>query len=223
MPPRRSRPALPSSRSATFLPTSASGPLMTVVTATGFSWRSALPHRREELRIEPLDEDVERAPARQPDAPGRVVGDAVVEELRLPARERFLPGFDHRVFHTAARDRAGDPPVGPQRHLAPGRPGRRAPRLDVGGSGDGPGLGLPMLDFAKEVSDGGIMRREARLCARPLGGARAREASDGRRRRAPAASTNRPRRRERPRIGRPCDRAWLARGGFLASKRRNCC
>ncbi len=108
--------------------------------------------RGEESSVEAFDEDVERSAACQTHAPGRVVRDAVVQELGLSARERLLPGLDDSVLDAPPGDRAGDPAVGSERHLAAGGPRRRAPGLDDRGDRDLPALGLPALDVGEDVA-----------------------------------------------------------------------
>ena len=123
---RRCAPATgPSSKSASFRPSASSGSADDRRDRHRFLGAQRRVDGREEGRVEPIHEDVERSAAGEAHAPGRVVRDAVVQKLGLAARERLLAGLDDRVLDASARDRAGDRAIGRQGHLAARRP--RAP------------------------------------------------------------------------------------------------
>src|SRR6478672_8398498 len=74
-----------------------------------------------------LDEHVDLAAARQPDAEGHLVGDPVRDQARLAAGENLLCGQDDVVLDAAVRDRALDAAVVADDELRPYRPRGGAP------------------------------------------------------------------------------------------------
>ena len=96
------------------------------------------------FRLDPLDVDLDLSAARQAGAPSRLVGDAELQQLRLAALDDLLGLDDDIAFDAAARHRALEPAVPGDGHLAAGRHGRRAPRVDDGGDGDGAVAGQPV-------------------------------------------------------------------------------
>src|SRR6185369_7394758 len=73
--------------------------------------------------VELLDVDADRSAARQPDLPGRLVGDAELERLRLAAFDH-VDRFGHdRALDTAARDRAQEVALVVDDEVGADRPG----------------------------------------------------------------------------------------------------
>ena len=101
--------------------------------------------------VDPLEKDVDLAAARQADAPGEIVLDAVREELRLAAREHLLGVLEDVALDAAAGDRAAHLPRLGDREAGADRTRRRAARRDDGGDDDLLAVLLPAVDLGKDL------------------------------------------------------------------------
>ena len=82
--------------------------------------------------VEPLEEHLDLAAARQADLPGRFIRDAEGERLGLAVGQDVLGFGDDLAFHAAARHRSLEASVGRDHHLPADADRRRAPRADHG-------------------------------------------------------------------------------------------
>jgi hypothetical protein len=100
---------------------------------------------------ERLDEDVQRAAARQAVFDGGFVADAVRHELRLARADRGLRLFEEFGFHAAAADRARDLAALVDRERRSGVARCRALDADEGRDRDALPFGPPPVDRFDDV------------------------------------------------------------------------
>src|SRR6187431_1539423 len=120
----------------------------------GEAWLPPRPRAAGEwcsLLLDPLEEHVDLAAARQADAPGEVVLDAVREELRRAGREHLLGVLEDVALDAAAGDGAAHlPRLGDREARADGAR-RRATGRDDGGDDDLLAVLLPAVDLGKDL------------------------------------------------------------------------
>src|SRR3954447_23303895 len=122
--------------------------------------RSALELRRTR---EGLHEDVDLAAAREADAPGLVVRDAVGDDGRGLAGEDRLRALGHVRLDTATGDRAEHAAGARDRELRAERARGAAPRGDDGRKRDGLTGGAPLLCLREHVVHTAMMLAMSRL------------------------------------------------------------
>src|SRR5205085_7635579 len=101
------------------------------------------------LALDPFDEDVDLAAAREPDLPGVLVRDPVGEQLRLAALEDLARVNGYVALDAAAGHGACELAGFGDRQLRPERPGGRAPRRDDGRERNGLSAVAPALDCSE--------------------------------------------------------------------------
>src|ERR1700681_3426291 len=151
-----------SSNTSSFAP--AFAPSSRVTSATGRSARSASASLSKITRspVEPLDEDVDRAAARQTDGDRIGVADAVRHQSRTAGRNGVLCFLVDRRLHAAAADRAGHVTALVHGHHRARIARRRLLDRDDGRDGDALPLAAPAFDGLEDFDHGTLLRRRAR-------------------------------------------------------------
>src|SRR5262245_18211450 len=128
--------------------------LVTTITARRAA-RSALRPLRMSSFIGPsihlLHVNADRAAARQADLPGRLVGDAELQRLRLAALDHVDRLGDHRAFDAAARYAPQELALVVDHQVRADRARRRAPGLHYGRERDPAALLAPVLGRLQDV------------------------------------------------------------------------
>jgi hypothetical protein len=121
--------------------------------------------------FQPLDEDLDLASAGQPYLPGRLVGDAELERLRLTVGHDLFGLGDHLAFHATARDGALEAAICADHQLPTNADRGRPPRTDDGGKRDAAILVEPAARGLQHVvrlgaveMGGGLGHRRPRVC-----------------------------------------------------------